>query len=56
MVDRVGEFEEKFLTFLDGEKQILSTISQAREMKEETETALKAALEKFKDTHPALFS
>lgn len=56
-VERVPEFEEKFLTFLDSEyKALLPEIAKSREMSEASETTLKAALEKFKEVQRDLFS
>jgi F-type H+-transporting ATPase subunit alpha len=55
-VARVPEFEEKFLTFLDtAYAELLPTIASSREMSEASESTLKEALEKFKETHPDLF-
>ncbi len=56
-VDRVPEFEEKFLTFLDTEfKDLLPTIAKSREISDESETALKKALEKFGEVQRDLFA
>jgi F-type H+-transporting ATPase subunit alpha len=56
-VDAVPEFEEKFLTFLDSDyKDLLPTIASSREISEDSEQTLKAALEKFKETHRDLFN
>jgi F-type H+-transporting ATPase subunit alpha len=55
-VERVPEFEEKFLTFLDSEyKALLPEIAKSREMSESSENTLKAALEKFKEVQRDLF-
>ncbi len=56
-VERVPEFEEKFLTFLDSEyKALLPEIAKSREMSESSENTLKAALEKFKEVQRDLFA
>ncbi len=55
-VDRVPEFEEKLLAFLEAESDVLGTIRDARDIAPETEEKLKAALAKFTETHPQLFS
>ena len=54
-VDRVPEFEEKFLAFLDSNaKDLLPTIAKSREISETSETQLKEALRTFQETHPDL--
>ncbi len=54
-VERVPEFEEKLLAFLDAEtKELLPTIAKSREISEASETQLKEALVKFQETHPDL--
>jgi len=56
-VERVPEFEEKFIAFVQAEAPaILTTIADTRELSEQTEAQLKEALEKFKQTHPDLFN
>ena len=56
-VDRVPEFEEKLLTFLDAEfKDLLPTIAKSREISEASETTLKAALAKFQEVQRDLFN
>lgn len=55
-VERVPEFEEKFISFLDAQyKNLLPGIEKAREITADFETELKKALEKFQDTHTDLF-
>ncbi len=55
-VDRVPEFEEKFITFLNSSyKNLLPGIEKAREITADFEEELKKALDKFKDTHTDLF-
>jgi F-type H+-transporting ATPase subunit alpha len=55
-VDRVPEYEEKLLSYIEAEyPQILSGIREARLMSDETEADLKKALGGFKETHPDLF-
>ncbi len=56
-VARVPEFEEKFLAFLNAnEAKLLPAIRDAKEITEPLENDLKAALAKFEDTHPDLFT
>ena len=56
-VERVPEFEEKLLAFLNSESpEILSDIHDAREMTAETEEKLKTALGKFMETHRDMFT
>ena len=56
-VDRVPEFEEKFLSFLDAEfKELLPTIAKSREISEESETTLKSALARFEEVQRDLFN
>jgi len=55
--NRVNEFEEKFLSFLDAEAgDVLADIKSSRELKAETEDKLKTALATFKESHPDLYS
>lgn len=55
-VDRVPEFEEKLLTFLEADaKDVLKAIRESRDLAPETEEKLKTALQKFTETHPTLF-
>lgn len=55
-VERVPEFEEKLITFLDTQcKNLLPGIEKAREITAEFEEELKKALQKFQDTHTDLF-
>jgi len=55
-VDRVPEFEEKLITFLESNaKEVLGAIRDSREISDDTEGKLKAALQKFTETHPTLF-
>ncbi len=56
-VDRVPEFEEKFLAYLDSSAPaVLESIARARELAQQTEEELKSQLHKFMDTHPDLFA
>lgn len=56
-VARVPEFEHKLLSFLSSSApKLLPTIRDAKEISEASETELKAALEKFIETHPQLFT
>ncbi len=51
-VDKVPEFEEKFLAHLDAERpEVLSSIAKARDMVNQTEEELKTQLTKFIETH-----
>jgi F-type H+-transporting ATPase subunit alpha len=51
-VEQISVIEEKLLQFLDREyKEIFSSIREARDITEETEGKLKAALESFVETH-----
>lgn len=55
-VERVPEFEEKFLNFIDAEyKDLLPTIASSREISEASETMLKEALQKFSEVQRDLF-
>lgn len=55
-VERVPEFEEKFLDFIDAEyKDLLPTIASSREMSEASENTLKEALKKFEEVQRDLF-
>ena len=54
--ERVPEFEEKMLAFLDANGGALfEDIARSRDIVTETEEKLKLQLKKFKDTHPDLF-
>jgi len=54
-VERVGEFEDKFLNFLDAQySTLLSSIKEKKEITEELESELKEALKRFTETHPDL--
>jgi len=56
-VERVPEFEEKLLAFIEAEKpELLPTIASTRELSEASEQDLKNVLEKFKTVHRDLFS
>jgi F-type H+-transporting ATPase subunit alpha len=56
-VERVPEFEEKLLAFLDAqEPAILKSIRESRDIAVQTEEELIAALKKFEETHPDLFA
>ncbi len=56
-VERVPEYEEKLLAFLEAESpEILSGVHEAREMTAETEEKLKSALSEFEATHRELFA
>ncbi len=56
-VDRVPEFEEKLLAYLEAESpKVLQSIAESREISEATEGELKAALNKFEATHVNLFT
>ena len=55
-VGRVGEFEEKFLNFLDSSaNHVLESIAKAKDIVLQTEEELKTQLKKFEETHPDLF-
>lgn len=55
-VGRIGEFEEKFLAFLDSSAPaVLESIARAKDIAAQTEEELKAQLGKFEQTHPDLF-
>ncbi len=55
-VERVGEFEEKLVSFLEANaKNLLPGIEKSREITAEFEEELKKSLEKFQDTHKDLF-
>ncbi|MSR70660.1 F0F1 ATP synthase subunit alpha [Candidatus Kaiserbacteria bacterium] len=55
-VERVPEYEEKLMTYLDTNAQmILESIARARDIAVQTEEELKVQLKKFEDTHPDLF-
>jgi F-type H+-transporting ATPase subunit alpha len=52
-VDRIPEFEEKFLTFLDSNAPaVMQSIAKSRELAEQTEAELKVQLETFIKQHP----
>ncbi len=56
-VERVGEYEEKMLVFMDSSaKEILNSIATSHNIVNQTEEELKLQLEKFEETHPDLFS
>jgi F-type H+-transporting ATPase subunit alpha len=51
-VEKVPEFEEKFLAYLDAERpEVLESIARARDIATQTEEELKTQLEKFIKTH-----
>ncbi|MDZ4226211.1 MAG: F0F1 ATP synthase subunit alpha, partial [Patescibacteria group bacterium] len=55
-VERVPEFEEKFLAFLESSAPaILESITRAKDVASQTEEELKTQLKKFEETHPDLF-
>jgi F-type H+-transporting ATPase subunit alpha len=55
-VERVPEFEEKLISFLEANaKNLLPNIEKSREITNESEEELKKVLEKFQDTHKDLF-
>jgi F-type H+-transporting ATPase subunit alpha len=55
-VAAVPECEAKFRDFLKAEyKDLLPTIKEAKDIAPETENKLKAAIQQFIETHPALF-
>lgn len=50
--EKVPEFEEKFLAFLDSEApQVLESIARARDIVSQTEEELKVQLQKFTEIH-----
>ncbi|MDB5224685.1 MAG: synthase subunit alpha, partial [Candidatus Adlerbacteria bacterium] len=54
-VDRVPEFEEKLITYLEtNAPAILESIMRARDLASQTEEELKAQITKFIDQHPDL--
>lgn len=54
-LERVSEFEEKLLAFLDANAPaVLESVARAKEMASQTEEELKVQLNKFVDTHPDL--
>ncbi len=56
-VDRVPEWEAKFLAFLDASgKPVLESIERARDIAQQTEEELKDKLAEFAQTHPDLFN
>ncbi len=51
-VEKVPQFEEKFLAYLDAEAPaVLESIARARDLAQQTEEELKTQLKKFLDTH-----
>jgi F-type H+-transporting ATPase subunit alpha len=55
-VDRVPEYEEKLLAFLDSSApSVAESIARARDIAPQTEEELKVQLNKFRETHPDLF-
>lgn len=55
-LEKVGEFEEKFLAFLESNADtLLPSIMETKEISEKTEGELKQALARFEETHPDLF-
>lgn len=55
-VARVGEFEEKLLSFLDANASVVfESIKKSHTIAAQTEAELKVQLQKFIDTHPDLF-
>ncbi len=55
-VERVPEYEEKLMTYLDtNAKAIPESIERARDIAVQTEEELKVQLKKFEETHPDLF-
>ncbi|MBX4191875.1 F0F1 ATP synthase subunit alpha [Candidatus Parcubacteria bacterium] len=55
-VERVPEFEEKLLSYLESNaKFILESIKSSKVLAAQTEAELKTQLEKFTQTHPDLF-
>ncbi|HYF13208.1 MAG TPA: F0F1 ATP synthase subunit alpha [Candidatus Paceibacterota bacterium] len=56
-VNKVPEFEEKLLAFLDAQApELLKSIRDSKNLVEQTEAELKAQLQKFIDSHPQLLS
>lgn len=54
--DRVPEFEEKLLSFLDAnDPSVFEDIARSKDIPDQTEEKLKLQLKKFKNTHPDLF-
>jgi F-type H+/Na+-transporting ATPase subunit alpha len=55
-VERVPEYEEKLMTYLDSNaKAIPESIARAKDIAEQTESELKDQLKKFEETHADLF-
>jgi F-type H+-transporting ATPase subunit alpha len=55
-VNRVPEYEEKLMTYLDAHAPaVLKSIEKARDMAQQTEEELKVKLAEFAETHPDLF-
>ena len=55
-VERVGEFEKKFISFLEAEAPaVLESIARSRNLVAQTEEELKHQLQIFEETHPDLF-
>ena len=56
-VERVGEYEEKLIQFIDAQHpEIFEHIHRDRDISEDTEKILKGALEKFKNINTDLFN
>ncbi|HUX36053.1 MAG TPA: F0F1 ATP synthase subunit alpha [Candidatus Paceibacterota bacterium] len=56
-VEKVPEFEEKLLAFLDANAaEMLKNIKSSKDISPETEEELKKQLAKFMETHPNLFT
>ena len=56
-VTRVGEFEQKFLAYVEAQyPEVLTSILESKNLVEQTEAHLKEALTKFTETHPDLFA
>jgi len=56
-VERVEEWEEKFIAFLEAHgKPVLESIERARDIVVQTEEELKEKLKQFAQTHPDLFT
>lgn len=56
-VGRVQEYEQKLMQYLEANASaVLESIARAKDMVAQTEAELKTQLQKFEETHPALFS
>lgn len=56
-VEEIGNCEKALLHFLDAEyASVLTAIREKKDMDKDTESALVAALARFKETHPAFFA